>query len=601
MTEEPDGIIEEYLTLINEHLPESISEEVITELRTYMVETARDLGGGEITLQSAKKVVAQFGAPSEVAEEYRYSMLPETIPAVHETSEDESTQKDRDDSGIEQKKPEIRKDPTASLSEAFLQATSIALTWSFLVVLASTLIGPIWIYTNTSMIFLTQIILVECCIAVLIFHRRNQKAILWKRTYPEWSITQRFFTLPENVFKNASDFLHAIDLLGALAGVVIFFLSAFLSPSSYYIPLVAVPCSMTLIAKSFYSGKRISSQNPTMTIRAEFAATFLALLLINSSQIWIMSYSFAVVLMFRIYSVIWGSVLLLQLVARAGDLWWDIDILETTLTTIEKSSLLHQTISTIKSLFLRLIGWITLFSVIPTYCLTISANIHTLWFSPILIAFFFGPIILSPIILYFLYRRWGLKAEKSTSVIGERSRAEAMGDFFLLAFILFQIGNNILILSPPYYISEQYHYVLSDFGYSGAQFFLLGFVSSNLLLFIGLVARVLADCLEFRTNRENASEMMIVSGIVLITSFTLRAGIDILSHDYLLFPFTYYPVILFLAMVIAFQVETSRLKIREQKNSSSTALDEMHGTERSNGEVRHNTQGSERKNRYLGN
>jgi hypothetical protein len=94
MTEEPERVIEEYLALVNEHLPESISEDVITELRTYMFETALDLGNGELTAQSAKKVVAQFGAPSEVAEEYKYSMLPETLPPLEkETSHERLTEK----------------------------------------------------------------------------------------------------------------------------------------------------------------------------------------------------------------------------------------------------------------------------------------------------------------------------------------------------------------------------------------------------------------------------------------------------------------------------------------------------------------------------
>jgi len=81
VTDDPSSIINEYLELIREKLPESIAGDVITELETYMLEAARDQGdNNEITLESAKKVVAQFGAPGEVADEYRYSMLPETIP-----------------------------------------------------------------------------------------------------------------------------------------------------------------------------------------------------------------------------------------------------------------------------------------------------------------------------------------------------------------------------------------------------------------------------------------------------------------------------------------------------------------------------------------
>ncbi|MCK4568380.1 MAG: hypothetical protein KAU48_13825, partial [Candidatus Thorarchaeota archaeon] len=66
MSNDPANIIDEYLALIREKLPESIADDVITELETYMMETARDQGeDGQITVESAKKVVAQFGAPGE--------------------------------------------------------------------------------------------------------------------------------------------------------------------------------------------------------------------------------------------------------------------------------------------------------------------------------------------------------------------------------------------------------------------------------------------------------------------------------------------------------------------------------------------------------
>ena len=111
MIGEPDQVIEEYLALVKEHLPESISEDVITELRTYMLETARDLGAGEVTLQSAKKVVAQFGAPSEVAEEYKYSMLPDSIPDEGDSPSDErQIQRVVQETEEEKKDPDVRKD-----------------------------------------------------------------------------------------------------------------------------------------------------------------------------------------------------------------------------------------------------------------------------------------------------------------------------------------------------------------------------------------------------------------------------------------------------------------------------------------------------------
>ena len=43
VSDDPSIIINEYLELIREKLPESIADDVITELETYMLETARDL------------------------------------------------------------------------------------------------------------------------------------------------------------------------------------------------------------------------------------------------------------------------------------------------------------------------------------------------------------------------------------------------------------------------------------------------------------------------------------------------------------------------------------------------------------------------------
>ncbi|MHA1943970.1 MAG: HAAS signaling domain-containing protein, partial [Candidatus Thorarchaeota archaeon] len=134
MTDNPEIVIEEYLALVNEHLPESIAEDVINELRSYMIETASETGGGAITHQSAKKVVAKFGAPSEVAREYKYSMLPETIPP-----EDEAQIVQADE--IEE--PESHKKEVITYSAAFLQTGVIAIAWILVITLLSTILGPI--------------------------------------------------------------------------------------------------------------------------------------------------------------------------------------------------------------------------------------------------------------------------------------------------------------------------------------------------------------------------------------------------------------------------------------------------------------------------
>jgi len=89
MKDDPMTIIEEYLDLVRSHLPGEIAEEIISELRSYIVEAAQEIGQGTITTQSAKMAVSRFGVPSKVAEEYRSSMLLESLEAeeTHEAKQ----------------------------------------------------------------------------------------------------------------------------------------------------------------------------------------------------------------------------------------------------------------------------------------------------------------------------------------------------------------------------------------------------------------------------------------------------------------------------------------------------------------------------------
>jgi len=586
MTDEPDRIIEEYLALVSEHLPESISEDVITELRTYMVETARDLGQGEITLQSAKKVVAQFGAPSEVAEEYKYSMFPETIP--DSPVEVEPVKKDRKEAEEKHEEPKPRKDPTASYTKAVLQGASITVVCSVLVSLASTPIGPIWLVLDSLVTLMIQVILVVLGIVVLVYYRKREKTILWERSYPEWVLKQRFLTLPENMFKEASDTILIVDVFGALTGVGLFFLSSMFSPSPYYIPVIVVPGIISLLAKAFYSGKRMGSLNPLLNIKTEVVSTFAALVWIDSSQIWLMGSiaerAFPFMIPFGIYSIVWGSVLLLQLVARAGDLWWDIEESEKTLATAEREDLIQSTRGFAGSTFLRLVGWIILFTVIPTYCLMIAENVGTPWFAPLWIAFFFGPVFLSPVMVYYLYRRWRLKERTSKSIIGNRSRLEAVGDLLLSIYLLGSFVTNILIWANPDNLFDQYRFVFFDFGDPGALYYLIGYLSSNILILVGLAIRLVSNSLEFGSNRGMAPEFMAASGRILIVTLSLRVGVDIISLNSIssfdtishaiLFPIIFYPFVLLFVVLIAFQVETSRLKLHEKSKTPAAKSNE---------------------------
>ena len=187
------------------------------------------------------------------------------------------------------------------------------------------------------------------------------------------------------------------------------------------------------------------------------------------------------------------------------------------------------------------------------------------------------------------------------AIIGQRSRIEALADLLLVSFLLFGIISGIQTLIEPNYLLEPSRYILDDFGFTGMMYFFTGYLSSILLLFIGVSMRFIVDCLEFRENRKSAIQLMIISGMILITSLTIRVGIDILVYNYALFSFTYYSVILFLVTVIAFQVETSKVKLKILNSTSSTASHFMHTLDNTKEESLSMNDSPEQKKKYLGN
>ncbi len=97
MTEDPYVEIDDYLKLVQSHLPNEIADEIIHEIRTYLVEMAQELGHGQISAESARRSIARFGAPSKIAQEYSRSVLDTQGYALddghaHEESDRESVQ-----------------------------------------------------------------------------------------------------------------------------------------------------------------------------------------------------------------------------------------------------------------------------------------------------------------------------------------------------------------------------------------------------------------------------------------------------------------------------------------------------------------------------
>ncbi|MGY5864090.1 MAG: hypothetical protein RTV41_05765 [Candidatus Thorarchaeota archaeon] len=570
MTDKPEIIIEEYLALVNEHLPESISEDVITELRSYMVETARENGGGEITQQSAKKVVAHFGAPSEVAREYKYSMLPETIP------QDEAASVALPDK-IEE--PESRKRETTTYFGAFLQAGAITIGWTLIIALLSTILGPIWIEGMVTMILVSQVVVVLVSVGVTTYSRIRNSETLLTRSYPEWPRMQKLLTLPDNYINDSAERFPILDILGSFVGFTIFFASISSFTSPWYFLIIGVPSCILFLSKMIIGVIRKKSLDPTKRLHSEFLVTFGSLLFLDCSLIW---------LVFRwmstynpwspyvwIYAIAWGPVLLFQLVVRGQNLYWDrtdSKKTEVSLRNQETEEMLKRVGTNRNSTIARIGGWIVAFCTIPVYCTIIFYGTQSLSHSNSIVSLtmFLSPIYIIPAVIYFLFRRFAISRGKASTVFGERSRPEAIVDFVISSMVFISFASIFFsyLLSSSNLMS-MYHIARDDLGFDGARYFILGFVGFYLLVVTSLGFRIIGDILEFwKPKKDAASELITTSSSLLVIAISLKVGIDIFSYNFGIFPMSIYPVVLLFVVLIAFQTETTRLKIREKKRMS---------------------------------
>ena len=69
MSKNPEKLIEQYLDRVRVYLPID-SEEVLTEIRTHLINTAEEIAQGEVTAGSVTMAIERFGEPQRVANEY---------------------------------------------------------------------------------------------------------------------------------------------------------------------------------------------------------------------------------------------------------------------------------------------------------------------------------------------------------------------------------------------------------------------------------------------------------------------------------------------------------------------------------------------------
>ncbi len=256
MTEKALGIIEDYLQLVRKHLPNSIAEDILDELRDYMVEAATEEGGGTLSPESAKRTVARFGAPSEVAEEYRDSMLIDGHDASLTIVE----------GGV----PSAEAAPP--LEEGYGKPVSIKRGCVHLFFVLMFWVVPTSFASGIFSIFLLPFQIAGLLVIVLVrgIYLRIRGLSISKATYSSWPRKQKFLTLPFGMLPKSGKFLLYLDFIITISLSIVF--------ASAIIFLVAVPF---LAARIWYIRKRIIDLDPILFVRRDALVEFCSLLTIN--------------------------------------------------------------------------------------------------------------------------------------------------------------------------------------------------------------------------------------------------------------------------------------------------------------------------------
>ena len=596
MNNEGEIIIEEYLVLVREKLPDSIADDVVSELRSYMHESARDQGDGEITAQSAKKVVAQFGAPGEVANEYKYSMLPETIPREMIPSEiipesQRIAQQEPVRQVQRQLTPISHEDPTVSYFSFFLVTSTQSWFWILIASLFTQIIGPIGIPLWTLLIPISQAAFVTCALFLQSLNLKWNETILWRRAYREWSALQNFVTLPENSIPEAGINILRLDALTSFVGIVLFLIASLLGNSPFFLMFCGVPVCILLGAKIYYRAVTFrDDRDPIRNSRKQFAINLALIVGLNASAFWIFSYSwYSFSILPNLSPVLlpfilgYGSILLFSIVTGTQNLWWKTQEESKTIPAREKeessenkAELLAGLPSTMGRLYAKMIGWIALYNLPQIYVSfdIASFDFRSGEFYNWIGLFIFGIAIAGALLVfYFPYRRFMIKRLDSKMIFGRRTRVEALIDaiissvfltIILTVILVNGIGNNVMdnIINYQRQLGARWGIILAWMQ-----------IVAMPLAAIALIIRILGDILEFRPIwKKRAVGLIEQSSVLLVLAIAVFSGAEYIMwiafyHWYSYFYMSYMiflPVVLFLA----FQIGSSSLKGKMMKRSN---------------------------------
>jgi hypothetical protein len=579
MSDDPLMTIEAYLGHVREHLPESMADEVILELRGYMIEMAEDLGDGAVTSVSAKKVVARFGAPSEVAREYALSTsdLTENVIAVHRNQ-----QQLADD--MQQQRRELS---PASYAATFFKFIVIAVLW---LVISWTVITPFAYWWPSTVSIITPVVqlgVLATAFAVILLASKLRGVKPRNAMFSNWSSFQKVVTFPENLAIE----VYSTKVLADI-GLTILAVFAFVVQSGYSFPFFAIffsaPTILFLILHSAYAVRRFGNSDPISFIRREYAVNIALLLLLNVVIAW-GTYPWGVSPMnpfLVLYSFCFSTLILYQIVIRAQDLWWesvrgpdDSSTKAPQLSPDEKQNVLSE----VKWASLRTIGGISAtfigillggFSILVLANSGIPSSLwYTHWMIIVIMVSFFGVVSVTLASVYFATRYFLVKSGRRTEVFGKRSRTEAAIDSIITV-----AGFFLVVLSWPLLAGDLIDGVLdlipSLWAYPLSLLVTAGAISTwPLCLLIAIIARMAAD---FRDLMEEDSDFALESmdfsgnlfavqaafmtGLFLSLLGSLEPYAIILNQMFVIIVFSYAAMVLF-----AFQKSTSRTKLKWKK------------------------------------
>ncbi len=317
MSNNAEQIIETYLTLIQQNLPNCLLDEVIPEIRDYLTESATELGGGELTASSAKRAVARFGAPSEVAEEYKSSMLLKEEPSV--TTKEATPPEPQDDLDNDTYVSVMDEDTTRRTvpeAIAFGQYMLLVLIWSVVVLVLSGGFVPTFFISMLPLVAGASLFVV----AHFIVSRMNLARFV-DADSRKWPLYRRIVSLPRPVPAPDSSTIMKFSIhASVVGGITCFFLSFGVVNFAFY----GIPAGFLLLLRAVLVDKEIHTFARKNSARHSLIYDLLCLVLMSWAYLSLLYNVWSgvfVVSLFTILDLVFGGYLLFNISVNSEKIW----------------------------------------------------------------------------------------------------------------------------------------------------------------------------------------------------------------------------------------------------------------------------------------